>query len=214
MSQSCLHCFRCGSPNHLTRDCMQCNSIRNWRERSTIRCYLSNKTGHLSPFKLKEVLPVIEDFVNGKKHIALMDSGCSQSLVTRLVCNWLSRQTLDILTVNSEIPHSDCIGTIMLAVDKIRPIKADVLVMDSLLLDFSMLIRMDIITMLSGVRISQSNNATFSKMELYANAAIRIEKLDFSVEFDEWIRVWTALWNWSLCTYAKLNCFQQNRLFK
>ena len=46
-SQRGLNCFRCGGPNHLTRDCMQHSSVGNGRERSTMCCYLCNKTGHL-----------------------------------------------------------------------------------------------------------------------------------------------------------------------
>ena len=40
-------CFRCGGPNHLASDCMQRSSVRHWKERSSIRCHLCNKTGHL-----------------------------------------------------------------------------------------------------------------------------------------------------------------------
>ena len=46
MSQSGLNRFRCRGPNHLAMDCTQCSSVRNQRERSTMRCYLYNKTGH------------------------------------------------------------------------------------------------------------------------------------------------------------------------
>ena len=63
--------------------------------------------------------------------------------------------------------------------------KTDVLVIDSPLLGFVMLIGMDIIRMLGGVRINQSGDAIFSRTELCACAVIRIEELDFSTEFDE-----------------------------
>ena len=109
---------------------MQCSSVRNWRERSAMRGYLYNKTGHLvkklfreaetggdvsatlSSIKLKEALPVIKAVVNGKKRIALVDSGCSQSFMTRSVCNPPSRQISDILTVKGEILHDDGVETI------------------------------------------------------------------------------------------------------
>ena len=42
--QSDVTCFRCGGPNHLARDCMQRSSVRHWKERSSIRCHLCNKT--------------------------------------------------------------------------------------------------------------------------------------------------------------------------
>ena len=104
--------------------------------------------------------------------------------------HWMSWQSTVKLSGN-------CIGTIMLAVDGISPVEDDVLVMDSSLWGFNMLIGMDIINMLGGVRINQSGDAIFSKMEACACTVIRIEEPDFSAEFDEWTRAWTALWKWS-----------------
>ena len=135
---------------------------------------------------------MIEAIVNGKKHIALVDSGCSQTLMTRSVCNPLSRQKLDIQTVNS-----DGVSTIMLAVDNVRSMKADVLVIDSPLLGFDMLLEMDIIRMLGGVRINHSGDITFSRTEPCICIMIRIEEPDFSAKFDKQNRAWTASWKWS-----------------
>ena len=45
--QSDVTCFRCGGPNHLPRDCMQRSCVRHLKERSSIRCHLCNRTGHL-----------------------------------------------------------------------------------------------------------------------------------------------------------------------
>ena len=163
-------CFRCGSLNHLANDCMQCCSFRNRSERSAICYHLSNKTWHLmknclgngkqrrnfsatlSSFKSKEVLPAIEPVVNGKKQMTLMDSGCSQSLMIELVCNSWSLQASDVLTVDGKTLPGNGVGTIMLAVDNISPVKADVLVVKSSLFGFDMLIGMDIIRMLGGVQ--------------------------------------------------------------
>ena len=44
--QSDVTYFRCGGLNHQVRDCMQRSSVRSQRERSTMHCYLCNKTGH------------------------------------------------------------------------------------------------------------------------------------------------------------------------
>ena len=135
---------------------------------------------------------MIEGVLDGKKCIARMDSECSRSIETRSVCNPLSRQTSGILTVNSKILHCDGVGTITLVVGNLSPAKADVLVVDRPLLGFDMLIEMDIIMMLSGVNINQSGDATFSRTELCACAAIRIEEPDVSVKLDKQTKVWTA----------------------
>ena len=84
-----------------------------------------------------------------------------------------------------------------LAVDIVSLMKADVLIMDSPLLGFNMLIRMDIIRMLGGVHINQSGNANFSRTKPCACTVIRIEEPDFSTKFDKQTRAWTALWKWS-----------------
>ena len=99
-----------------------------------------------------------------------------------------SRQVSDVLTVNSKTLCSNGIGTIMLAVDNVSPVKADMLVVNSLLLGFDMVIGMDIIRMFGGVHIDQSSDAIFSKTEPYVCAVIRTEEPDFSAEFNEQTR--------------------------
>ena len=69
---------------------------------------------------------------------------------------------------------SNGVGAIMLAVDNVSPMKADALVMDSSLLDFDLLIGMDIIKMLGGFCINQSGGAIFSRMKPCVCATIRI----------------------------------------
>ena len=142
------------------------------------------------------MLPLIEAVVNGKKCVALVDSGCSWSLVTGLVCNLWSRQALYVLTVDSKTLCGNGIGTVTLTVDNVSPVKADVLVVDSLLLGFDILIGIDIIRMLGGVCIDQSSDAIFSRTEPCACGVIRIDEPDFSAKFIEQTRALTASWKW------------------
>ena len=60
---------------------------------------------------------MIEAVFNGKKHMALVDFGCSRFLVTELVCNPWSWEASDVLTVEGKTLRSNGTGTIMLAVD-------------------------------------------------------------------------------------------------
>ena len=129
--------------------------------------------------------------------MALVDSACSRSLVTESVCNPWSGQASDVLTVDSKTFRSNDIGTISLAADNVSPMKVDVLVVNSSLLGFDMQLGMDIIRMLGGVCIDQSGNVIFSRTGPHASAAIRIEKPDFSAEFNEKTRARTASWKWS-----------------
>lgn len=108
------------------------------------------------------------------------------------------QQTLDIITADGEILHSQGIGTIILVIDNVNSMKADVLVLESLLLGFDMLIGMDINKMLGGVNHYGEGN--FSRTDPCACAVIRIEELNFNAKFDEQTKVWTALWKWSSST--------------
>ena len=92
---------------------------------------------------------------------------------------------------------SNGIGTITQAADNVSPVKADVLVVNCSLLGFDMLLGMDIIRMLGGVHIDQSGNVIFTRTWPHAYAAIKIEKPDFSTEFNEKTRAWKASWKWS-----------------
>ena len=147
---------------------------------------------------------MIEVVVNGKRRMAQVDSGCSRSLVTESVCNHWSGQASDVLTVDGKTFRSNGIGTITLTADNVSPVKADVLVVNSSLLGFDMLLGMDIIRMLGGVRIDQPDNVIFSRTGPHVCVAIRIEESDFSAEFNEKTRAWTASWKWS--GYQPPNC--------
>ena len=140
---------------------------------------------------------MFEVVVNGKRHMVLVDSRCSRSLMTESVCNPWSGQASDVLTVDGKTLHSNGIGTITLAADNVSPVKADVLVVNTSLLSFDMLLGMDIIRMLHGVRINQSSNVIFSRTGTHACTVIRIEEPNISAEFNEKTRAWTASWKWS-----------------
>ena len=129
--------------------------------------------------------------------MALVDSGCSQSLMTESVCNPWSQQASDVLTVDGKTLRGNGIRTITLAVDNVSLVKADVLVVNSSLLGFGMLIGMDIIRMLGEVHINQSGDANFSRTEPHACTTIRIEEQDFSTKFNEQTKAWTVSWKWS-----------------
>ena len=106
-SQSGLNCFRCGA--QIIWPEIVCSAVVLETGEKDQPCavisatkqgilwkivWRNGKWGDVSvtlfPIKLKEVLPVIEVVVNGKKHIALVDSERSLSLVIRSVCNPLS----------------------------------------------------------------------------------------------------------------------------
>ena len=96
------------------------------------------------------------------------------------------------MTADAKILPVYKVGTIKLAVDHKNPMEADVLVVDSQLLGFDLLIGIDTIKMLGEVNISKFGEAIFSKTYSYICITIKIE-LDFSTEFDGKTRLWSWL---------------------
>ena len=98
----------------------------------------------LSPHKLEEVLPVMKVKVNGVDRIEFVDSGCS-SVVSRMLCRPEVRKGTAVLTASSKCLLSHDVGSITLTVTNRNPIKINVLVVNSKLLGFDLLLVMNVI---------------------------------------------------------------------
>ena len=105
----------------------------------------------LSPHKLEEVLPVMKVKINGMDWIALVDSGCSSSIVSGMLCRpevWKS------MTPGKQCLLSHGVGSVTLTVTNRNPLKPNVLVVNSKQLEFDLLQGMDI-KKLDGVYINK-----------------------------------------------------------
>ena len=115
----------------------------------------------LSPHKLEEVLPVMKAKVNGMDRIALVDSGCSSSVVSRMLCRPEVQKRTAILTAGRKCLLSHGVGSIILTVTNRNPLKTNVLVVNSKPLGFDLLLGIDIIKKLGGVHIDEGGKAHF-----------------------------------------------------
>ena len=102
-----------------------------------------------------EVLPVMKVKVNGMDWIALVDSGCSSSIVSGMLCRPKVWKRTAILTAGRKCLLSHGVGSIILTVTNRNPLKTNVLVVNSKPLGFDRLLGMDVIKKLGSVHIDE-----------------------------------------------------------
>ena len=71
------------------------------------------------------------------------------------------------------------------------------LVVNSKPLGFDLLLGMDVIKKLGGVRIDERGKAHFAEVAHTLGATIDLEQPDFCAEFDQRTKSWTVSWKWS-----------------
>ena len=109
---------------------------------------------------MNEVLPAVTVCVNGFKRLALLDTGCSQSLVTRVLCHSWEKKKVDVFTIGEGALRCCGIGRVQLDVGSGCPINV-VLVVDRKLLGFDLLLGFDIIKKLGGVYMTRDRTVSF-----------------------------------------------------
>ena len=130
--------------------------------------------------------------VNGIDWIALVDSGCSSSIVSGMFCRPELWKSTAILTASRKCLLSHGNGSITLTVTNRNLLKTNVLVVNSKPLGFNFLLGMDVIKKLDGVHIDEGGKAHFA-----LGATIELEQPDFRAEFKQRTKSWTVSWKWS-----------------
>ena len=167
----------------------------------TCRIKVSGKRGRgreasttLSTHKLEGVLLVMKVKINGTDRIALVDSGCSSSVVSGMLCRPEVRKSTAILTAGRKYLLTYVVGSIPLTVTNKNPLKTNVLVVNSKTLGFNLLLGMDVIKKLGGVHIYEGGQAHFAEVALPLVATIELEQPDFRAEFDQRTKSWLVSW--------------------
>ena len=135
--------------------------------------------------------------VNGMDRIALVDSGCSSSVVSGMLCRPEVWKSTAILTASRKCLLSHGVGRITLTVTNRNPLKTNVLVVNSKPLGFDLLLGMDVIKKLGGVHIDEGGKAHFDEAAHTLGVTIELEQPDFLAEFDQRTKSWTVSWKWS-----------------
>ena len=97
-------------------------------------------------------------------------------------------------TISSEATKCHGLGTVKIYTDIENSADIEALIVHERPLDFDLLLCYNAIKALGGVLITQSRTVKFCE-EAPVCAALKIDRPDFSVEFD-WRKVWTASWKW------------------
>ena len=135
--------------------------------------------------------------VSGIDRIVLVDSGCTSSVVSRMLCRPEVWKHTAILIAGRKCLLSHGIGSITLTVTNRNPLKTNVLVVNSKPLGFNLLLGMDVIKKLGSVHINERGKAHFAEVAHNLGATIELEQPDFRTEFDQCTKSWTVLWKWS-----------------
>ena len=146
---------------------------------------------------INEALPAVIVRINGCRRLALLDTGCSRSLVTKTLCHSWDKKKVDVFTAGERALRCCEVGRIQLDVSSAYPIDVEVLVADGKLLEFDLLLGFDIIKKLGGVYMTRDGTVSFPQLDRPVCAAVAIDKPDFHAEFDQNKKIWFVSWKWS-----------------
>ena len=144
---------------------------------------------------INAALPVVEVEVDGVRCSALVDTGCSQSILSASRCRAWNGQRIRLRTIDGVSQACCGIGTVTILTDGGVQAKVNVLVARGKPLGYDLLLGIDAIRALGGVTVSPGGNVEIGGGSVCA--ALHINEPDFNVLFDSTKRVWTAKWKWA-----------------
>lgn len=204
-------CYKCGEIGHVIRECQK-------HEDESVKCYHCGKSGHISRACMnKQIhgyccasgfsrefggLPVVEVIVNGLKKRALVDTGCTKSVISaKCGVKCQIRKTQEkVVMMNGDETTCFQVALVSLVVASIN-LKVECLMAD-IVPGVDMLLGMDIIGRLGGLRIGSDgcvrfgddNIACLFKRSECQNEPIVVSDKDFSAVFKD--GKWEVEWNW------------------
>ena len=125
----------------------------------------------------------------------LLDSGCSRTIVTSKLCHVGKKRSVRVTTKSGEANKCHGIGTVKVCTFTGNSADIEARIVRERPLDFNLLLGYNAIKALCGALMTRSGTVKFCG-EAPVCAALKIDRPDFSVEFDR-RKVWTASWKWS-----------------
>ena len=146
-------------------------------------------------------LLVIKLQVNSVQCLALVDAGCSQSIVSADQCMAWSSQQVDMWTIDGTSRACCGVRTVSILKNGGGHAIVNVLVASERPLGYDLLIRIDAIQVLGGITITPAGDLVGRKEVC---VAICISEPDFDASFDHNERIWTARWKLDSEPHTKL----------
>ena len=149
-----IRCFRCSGSGHIALQ-YQGNAKRG-----------GSISISLLPDQLNtRKLPSMKVCVDRHECTVLIDSGCSQMLVSKAVCSFWERKSAGVLTADGRTLNCQGYGKIKVEVGQDPVVDIEALVVDKQLLGFILLLGIDVIKELGGVYLTESGKARFGGSE-------------------------------------------------
>ena len=143
------------------------------------------------------VPPAASIYVDGTKCSALIDTGCSRTIIDADRCRSWRRAIVNVMTIGgmSRLCCGD--GMVTVSTEEGSSAKISVLVVRGKPLGFDLLLGIDAIKALGGMVVGPTGSVQFGNKEIVKCAAIFINEPDVTVTFNHRSRAWIVAWKWS-----------------
>lgn len=166
-----------------------------------------------------KALPTLEVSVDDINRVALVDSGCSTSVICKQCCrpgSW-RKEAVEIVTVNGQRQRCEGIASVYVGIPHGQSVLIDAYVVAFRPLGFDFILGMNGIEAFGGVTIESASTVKFVDQSMKeANVAagcsvgeqasvesqerakgMEVEQQDFCLSYDYESRSWTVRWKWS-----------------
>ena len=141
-------------------------------------------------------LPIVEVTVDGHRCRALVDSGCTETLVHKSVCQGWKPQQTTVTSLSGDPFFATGVGRVQLCTESGQSAEVDVLVLDDKPMGIEMILGVPSISALGGVSIGSPSDVKFCGKAKVADDSLVVDAPDFVVRFDADERAWIMSWKW------------------
>ena len=140
-------------------------------------------------------LPVTKLRVDGRECRALVDTGCTDTIVYAPCCKQWRPRPVVVTTLSGDPFRCSGIGSVSVETLDGQRAQLDVLVVDSKPMGVDMILGMSGISSLGGISIRRSSDIRFCGVA--SRLPLEVDAPDFTAWFDESEKAWMVAWKWA-----------------